>query len=177
MAHIVDGKARHERPDYWCMVKFAVEKEAEINFNEAKKVLKPKATTHFRFDQKKSNLPVNPTVWMVPPAPEEEVAMEETMPQPREDSDSGESYEAQPVAMSVSTGDIEIAVRVARTSEAFSGRCFRCNKVRHHFRDEECKMHDPDLLTSGQGPAKTSPNQQVPGAKNARKPTGAKMSQ
>ena len=45
--HIVDGKAMHERPDYWHLVKFAVEKEAEINFNEAKKVLKPKATTHF----------------------------------------------------------------------------------------------------------------------------------
>ena len=46
VAHIVDGKAVHERPDYWCLVKFAVEKEAEINFNEAKKVLKPKAMTH-----------------------------------------------------------------------------------------------------------------------------------
>ena len=47
MAHIVNGKTMHERPDYWCLVKFAVEKEAKINFDEAKKVSKPKATTHF----------------------------------------------------------------------------------------------------------------------------------
>ena len=94
------------------------------------------------------------------------------MPQPSEDSDSGESYEVQPDDMSVSTGDIEIAVRVAHTSEAFSGRCSRCNKVGHHFCDEECKMYNPDFLNS-----KTSPNQQVPGAKNAHKPTRAKMSQ
>ena len=47
VTHIVDGKAMHERPDYWHLVKFAVEKEAEINFNEAKKVSKPKAMTHF----------------------------------------------------------------------------------------------------------------------------------
>ena len=95
---------------------------------------------------------------MVAPVPEEEVAVEEMTPQPSEDSDSGKSYEAQPDDMPVSTGNIEIASRVAHTSEAFSGRCFRCNKVRHHFRDEECKMHDPDFLNSGQGPAKTSPN-------------------
>ena len=47
VAHIVNGKAMHERPDYWLLVKFAVEKEAEINFNEAKEVSKPKTTTHF----------------------------------------------------------------------------------------------------------------------------------
>ena len=62
-----------------------------------------------------------------------------------EDSNSGESYEAQPDNMSIYTGDIEIAVRVARASEAFSGRCFRCNKVGHHFHDEECEMYDPDF--------------------------------
>ena len=95
---------------------------------------------------------------MVAPAPEEEVTVEETTPQPSEDSDSGESYEAQPDDMPVSTGDIEIAVGVAHTSEAFSGRCFRCNKVGHCFWDKECKMYDPDFLNSGQGPAKTSPN-------------------
>ena len=50
VAHIVNGKAVHERPDYWCLVRFAVEKEAEINFDEAKKVSKPKAMTHFRCD-------------------------------------------------------------------------------------------------------------------------------
>ena len=42
VAHIVDGKAVHERPEYWHLVKFAVEKEAEINFNEAKEGLKAK---------------------------------------------------------------------------------------------------------------------------------------
>ena len=70
---------------------FAVKKEAKINFDEAKKVLKPKTMSHFRFNQKKSNLPVNPTVWMVAPAPEGEVAVEETTPQLSEDSNSGES--------------------------------------------------------------------------------------
>ena len=95
---------------------------------------------------------------MVAPAPEEEVVVEETMPQPSEDNDSGKSYEAQPSDMPVSTGDIEIAVRVAHASEAFSGRCFRCNKVRHHFCYEECEMYNPDFLNLGQGPEKTSPN-------------------
>ena len=95
---------------------------------------------------------------MVAPAPKEEVAREETMPQPSEDSNSGESYEVLPDDMSVSTGDIEIALRVACTTKAFSGRCFRCNKVRHHFCDEECEMYDPDFLNSGWGPPKTSLN-------------------
>ena len=99
---------------------------------------------------------------MVAPAPEEEVTVEETTLQPSEDSDSGELYKAQPDDMPVSTGDIKIAVRVARTSEAFSGRRFRCNKVGHRFQDEECEMYSPDILNSGWGPAKTSPNQQVP---------------
>ena len=47
---MVNGRAVHERPDSWQLVKFAVEKEAEINFNEAKKVSKPKAMMHFLFD-------------------------------------------------------------------------------------------------------------------------------
>ena len=50
VVHIVNGKAVPERPDYWHLVKFAVEKEAEINLNEAKKVSKPKAMTHFQFN-------------------------------------------------------------------------------------------------------------------------------
>ena len=95
---------------------------------------------------------------MVAPAPEEEVTVEETTPQPSEDSDSGESYKAQPDDMPISTGDIEIAIRVACTSETFLGRCFRCNKVGHCFWDEECEMYDPDFLNSGWGPAKTSLN-------------------
>ena len=35
VAHIVDGKAMHERPDYWCLVKFAVEKEAEMKLRRS----------------------------------------------------------------------------------------------------------------------------------------------
>ena len=50
VAHMVDGKAVHNIPDYWQLVKFTVEKEAEINFNEAKKVSKLKAMTHFKFN-------------------------------------------------------------------------------------------------------------------------------
>ena len=99
---------------------------------------------------------------MVAPAPEKEVAVEEMTPQPSKDSNSGELYEAQPDHMPVSAGDIKIAIRVAHTSEAFSGRCCRCNKVGHCFLDEECEMYDPDFLNSGRGPAKTSLNQQVP---------------
>ena len=38
VAHLVDSKAVHQRPAYYELVKFAVEKEAEINFDEAKKV-------------------------------------------------------------------------------------------------------------------------------------------
>ena len=121
---MVDGKAMQDRPDYWQLVKFAVEKDAEINFDEAKKVSKPKATTHFKFNWKKTSLPVNPTIWMVVPAPEEKVVAEEIMPQLMEDSDSDESYEASPDDTPVSAGDIEVAVRVTCASEAFSGRCF-----------------------------------------------------
>ena len=75
MAHLVDGKAVHQRPAYYELIKFAVEKEAEINFDEPKKArgstLKPKATMHFRFDNKKPKLPTTPAVRMVAPAPEE----------------------------------------------------------------------------------------------------------
>ena len=45
----------------------------------------------------------------------------------------------------VSQGDVEIAVRVAQASEAFTGQCFRCNKVGHRFHGEECKMYDPEF--------------------------------
>ena len=34
VAHLVDGKAVHQRPAYYELIKFAVEKEAEINFDE-----------------------------------------------------------------------------------------------------------------------------------------------
>ena len=61
VAHVVDGKATDQRPAYYDLIKFAVQKEAEINFEEAKKTRdstsKPKATMHFHFNRKKSLLP------------------------------------------------------------------------------------------------------------------------
>ena len=113
MAHVVDGKDLCDRPSYYKLVKFAFQKKAEINFNEAKKMrdlnLKPKATTHFCYECRKSTLPTTPAVHMVTPAPEEEDGEEEVTPQPSEESDSGESYEASPEDSGVSAADIEVA--------------------------------------------------------------------
>ena len=47
VAHVVNGKVACDRPTYWQLVKFAVKKEAEINFDKAKKAPKPKTITHF----------------------------------------------------------------------------------------------------------------------------------
>ena len=88
---------------------------------------------HFKFNHKKANLPVNPTVQMVVPVPEEKVGTEEVTPLLTEDSNSGGSYEASPDDTPVSPGDIEVAVRVTHASEVFSGMYFHCNKVGHHF--------------------------------------------
>ena len=82
VAHVVNGKVAHDRPTYWQLVKFAVEKEVEINFDEAKKAPKPKTTTHFHFDHKKLSLPTKPAVQMVAPAPEEDASEEEATPKP-----------------------------------------------------------------------------------------------
>ena len=75
VAHVLNGKAADHRPAYYDLVKFAVQKEAEINFDEAKKTRdstsKPNATTHFCFNHKKSALPVTQEVWMVALVPEE----------------------------------------------------------------------------------------------------------
>ena len=135
MAHVVDGKATGQRPTYYHLIKFAVEKEAEINFDEAKKTrdltLKPKATTHFHFSNKKSMLPITPAVQMVAPAPEEGSGEGEATPLPSEESNSGKLYEAMQDDTTISQGDVEIAVRMAQASEAFTGRCFKCSKVRH----------------------------------------------
>ena len=129
VAHVVDGKAANQRPAYYDLVKFTVKKE-----DEAKKTRdstsRPKATTHFHFNSKKSTLPAAPAVRMVAPAPEEEPG-EEATPLPSEESDSGESYEATQDDTTVSQGDVEIAARVAQASETFTGCCFRCNKVGH----------------------------------------------
>ena len=75
VAHLVDEKATNQRPAYYDLIRFAVEKEVEINFDKAKKsrdsTSKPKVMTHFCFNSKKSMLPATPAVWMVSPAPEE----------------------------------------------------------------------------------------------------------
>ena len=91
VVHMVNGKVVQDRPDYWLLVKFTVKKEAKINFDDAKRVSKPKATIHFKFNRKKTNLPVNLTVQMVAPAPEKEAGPEDITPLQTEDSDSGGS--------------------------------------------------------------------------------------
>ena len=93
VAHVVDGKDPHDRPSYYKLLKFVIQKEAEINFDEAKKTRdsnsKPKATTHICYECSKSTLPTTLAVCMVTLAPEEEDGEEEVAPQPNEDSDSG----------------------------------------------------------------------------------------
>ena len=37
VAHLVDGKVVNQRPAYYDLIKFAVKKEVEINFDKAKK--------------------------------------------------------------------------------------------------------------------------------------------
>ena len=134
VAIVVDRKAAGQRPAYYDLIKFAVEREAKINFDEAKKTRdstsKPNATTYFSFSNKKSMLPATPAVQMVAPAPEEGSGEGEATPLPSEESDNGELYEATQDT-TISEGNVEIAVRVAQASEAFTGRCFRCNKVRY----------------------------------------------
>ena len=75
VAHVVDGKASGQRPAYYDLIKFTVKKEAEINFDEAKKTRdstsKLKATTHFQISNKKAMLPATPAVQMVALASEE----------------------------------------------------------------------------------------------------------
>ena len=56
VTHVVDGKASGQRPAYYDLDKFTVDKEVEINFDQAKKTRvstsKPKAMTHFHFSTK-----------------------------------------------------------------------------------------------------------------------------
>ena len=75
----------------------------------------------FHFSNKKSTLPTIPTVWMVAPAPDEGSGEGEATPLPSEETDSGESYEAMPDDATISQGNVEIAVRLALASEAFTG--------------------------------------------------------
>ena len=76
-------------------------------------------------------LPATPAVWMVAPTPEEGSGEGEATPLLSKESDSGESYEAAQDDITISQGDVKIAVRVAQASETFMGQCFRCNKIRH----------------------------------------------
>ena len=125
VVHVIDGKAADQRPAYYNLIKFPVQKEAGINFDEAKKTRdstsKQKATMHFCFNHKKSGLPTTPAVWMVAPAPEEGSGEEEATPLPSEECNSCKSYEAGQEDTTISQGDVEIGVRVARASEAFTG--------------------------------------------------------
>ena len=99
VAHLVNGKAVHQRPAYYELIKFAVEKKAEISFDEAKRTRgstpKPKVAVHFGFDNKPMP-PTTPAVRMVPPAPEEGPGEGEATPIPSEETDRGKSYEAIP---------------------------------------------------------------------------------
>ena len=180
VAHVVDGKAEDQRLAYYDLIKFTVQKEAEINFDEAKKTRdltsKLKATTHFCF-KKKSGLPATPAVWVVTPAPEEGSGEGEATPLPSEESDSSESYEAGQEDTTTCQGDVKIAVRVAQASEAFTGQCFRCNKVGHQFCDEECEMFGPEFLNTSQEPEKTSKSWQAPRVKGQSKTWGMKVTQ
>ena len=74
---------------------------------------------------------------MVVPAPEGDPDPEDVMPSQTEDSDSGEWYEASPHDVSISAGDIEVAVRVAHASEAFSGKCFTQQPESHSSNSRE----------------------------------------
>ena len=122
---MVNSKATDQRSAYYDLIKFAVQKEAEINFDEAKRTRvltsKLKATTHFCINSKKLGLCATPAVQMVALAPEEGSGKGEAKPPPSEESDSGESYEAGQENTTISQGDVEIVVRVAQASEAFTG--------------------------------------------------------
>ena len=66
-------------------------------------------------------LPATPMVRMVAPALEQGSGEGEATPLPSEESDSGESYKATQEDTAIYQSDIEIAIRVAQASEAFTG--------------------------------------------------------
>ena len=66
-------------------------------------------------------LPATPAVQMVAPAPEEGFGEGEATPLPSKESDSRESYEAMQDDTTISQGNVEVTVRVAQASEAFTG--------------------------------------------------------
>ena len=75
---------------------------------------------HFHSNPKKSGLSATPAVQMVALASEEGSGEGEATPLSSEESNSGESYEAGQEDTTISQGDVEIAVRVAQPSEAFT---------------------------------------------------------
>ena len=81
---------------------------------------KPKATTHFCFNNK-SMLHATHVVRIVAQAPGVGSGEGEATPLSSKESDSGESYEATQEDTTISQGDVEIAVRVAQASDAFTG--------------------------------------------------------
>ena len=66
-------------------------------------------------------LPTTPAVQMVAQAPEEGSGEGKARPLSSKESDSGKSYEATQEDVTISQGDVEIAVRVAQASEMFTG--------------------------------------------------------
>ena len=106
VAHLVNGEAVHQRPAYYELIKFAVEKEADINFDKAKRTRgstpKPKATMHFHLHNKNTMLPTTPAVRMVALAPEEGPGEGEATLVPSEESNSGKSHEATPEDTTIS---------------------------------------------------------------------------
>ena len=67
--------------------------------------------------------------------------------------------------VAISQGYIEVAVQVANATEAFTGHCYRCNKVGHKFCNTGCELYDADFLNTSQGPVQVRSSQQAPGFK------------
>ena len=176
---MVDGKAVHQRPAYYNLIKFAVEKEAEINFDKAKKTrdltLKPKATTYFCFNSKKSTLPATPAVQMVAPVPEEGSGEREATPSPVKRVTVVNLMKPYTKMQPSLKATLRLLPQVAQASETFTGQCFRCNKVGHRFHDEEYEMYDTKFLNASQRPAKTSNSRQAPRTKGPSKTMGMRM--
>ena len=172
---------KEKRPAYYDLVKFAVKKEAEMKFDEARQNKKdfmstPKRTTHFRYARKKPRLPATPAVWMVAPVPEEGPGPGEISPPLSKESDSRESYKLVTEDPSISQDDVDIAISVAKATKTFTGCCFWCNKDAHQLWDEEYKIYDPEFLKTSQGPAERL-SWQAPRVKGQTKLTGAMATQ
>ena len=91
-------------------------------------------------------LPTTPAVRMVASALEEGPGKEAT-PIPSEESDSSESYEATPDDITISQGDIEIAVRVAQALEKFTGQCKGATRSDIEFVMRSVRCTTPNFKT------------------------------